>query len=134
MGVKLHTNATKSGKGLEIRLKIPQDQRDGDILEAMKLRDECNTFFGELKLSGVQVWGDHALFPDGSQCFAKVTLGDYVPLKLAKRGDEWGVLIPAMRQQKSEIHEEWFDNKEDMMEFTSEAIRLEVKDRKDRGL
>ena len=134
MNVKLHANATESDKDPQTRVKTPADQRDGDILKAMKLRHECVTFFGELKLSGIQVWGDHALFPDGSQCFAKVTTGPYVPLKLAKRGDQWGVLMPVMRQTKSEIHEEWFDTKEDMMDWVSEAIRLEEEWLQGRGV
>lgn len=130
MNAKLQSNETSDDKPAETRAKIPEDERSGDILEATKLRHECVTFFGELKLSGVQVWGDHGLFPDGAQCFARVTIEPYVPLKLAKRGDEWGVLIPTPYNC---IHEEWFDNKEDMMEFTSEAIRREEAFLRERG-
>jgi hypothetical protein len=120
VNAKLQSNETSDDKPAEIRTKTSLDQRSGDILEAIKLRNECNTFLGELKLAGVPVWGDHALWSDGAQCFVQVKLEPFVPLKLAKRGDEWGVLI---LQQDDRIIEEWFENKEDMMEFVSEVIR-----------
>ena len=136
MNENVHLNVTLGAKDAKTtrneRSKIPSDARPGDILRARELRKQFKTFLGELELSGVKVSGSYDIFPDGTQCFAKIKVDEVTAvMTLAEKDGRWVLMWPVMDESAPRLRygvvkftEQDRSTPDQLMDLASFLVRL----------